>query len=129
MKILKIIIYYICFTFCLIQLLGWIFGPFIGVGAIYNAIVKTGFYINSNLYYRDLPLSEALGMEEGVFIIVNRFIAILYFLSILIVIGSIFLKKNKRIYLIMILLSFISIFILIILPLLLRLLGITENNE
>ncbi|HFK5528445.1 TPA: hypothetical protein ACGZ99_002509, partial [Elizabethkingia anophelis] len=67
MKIIIKIIYYICFALCLIQLLGWIFGPFIGIGAIYNAIVKTGFYINSNPYYREIPLSKSLGMEESTF--------------------------------------------------------------
>ncbi|MDV2446004.1 hypothetical protein CMU93_00635 [Elizabethkingia anophelis] len=103
MKTVNIIIYYICFTFCLIQLLGWILGPFMGIEVIYSAI-KNGFYNKS--------IGTAWKMKPHTFSVLNKSITITYFLSLFFVVISIFFKKNNKIFSLVLGLSLLVLFII-----------------
>lgn len=99
MKILKAL-YSLSFIGCLLQLMFWLFGPFLGIGIIYRMITGNGFHV-------DLPpdkiasLAERWRMSVQTFEIMSQIIAIVYFTSLLLVVISIFLLKkidNRTIY-------------------------------
>ncbi|MDV3557922.1 hypothetical protein CMU25_15320 [Elizabethkingia anophelis] len=102
------IIYYICFVCCFIQLLAWVFGPFIGVGAIYDSIAKDGFYGNE--------LQKVWGLEMKTYSVLNRFIASIYFFLLIFVVISIFFKKTKTIFRLVAISSCLVVIILLLWP-------------
>lgn len=116
------VIYFICSSLNILQLLIWIFMPFSGISGIYSMITKTGFYINSAPVYRSYTLSEKLGMSEITFHAINKTVAFIYFgllfISVIILFVNFASTKNK--YFINLFICCFTLFIWIILPLLLK---------
>ncbi len=86
--------YNLCFVICLVQLLGWLCMPFVGIDAIILKVSSRGFYGNM---YSDNPHQEAAdiwGVSVGVAEAIDRTIAIIYFLVLVVVVGSIFVRKR-----------------------------------
>ena len=95
MKALKVS-YALAFMVCSIQLMFWLFSPFIGGVLMWDMVTGNGFYISSSA-----EKIEALSLNWGVSVstlkTVNQLISIVYFASlILTVISILFLKKISK---------------------------------
>ncbi|AZA84597.1 hypothetical protein C1637_07095 [Chryseobacterium lactis] len=92
MKALKVL-YALSFMVCLLQLVLWLFTPFMGVGAIWHMVTGSGFY--SDAYpERISEISEKLGMTVTTFKMVNQIVSIIYFITLIIPVLSIFFLKK-----------------------------------
>ncbi|WP_158655567.1 hypothetical protein [Sphingobacterium sp. HMA12] len=95
MKVLKVL-YALSFMACLIQLMFWLFMPFIGGVAMVKMVSGEGFYPTSP--ERLNAISENWGISAGTFGVINQIVAIIYFITLVVpVLSILFLKKfNKR---------------------------------
>lgn len=111
------ILYFICIGICALQLIMWILMPFSGLSGIYDMISKNGFYNNFALYARNFSLSERIGLSRESFNILNRFIALIYFCSLIFALIIPFNKfrKAKKHRAVFVLCS-ISLLIIVIIP-------------
>lgn len=71
--------YMISWVLCLLQLLIWLFMPFVGVMGIVDMILEKGFYVNAVSHSRDYTMADIFGLTESNFGVMNRIIALLYF--------------------------------------------------
>lgn len=109
--------FYLCFWFCLLQLIGWLVWPFLGLETVILKVQSTGFYGNINIYaekpYEQIAKIWNVSTETAS--LINRGIAILYFASLIVVVGSIFFIKKVGLEKMTKLVFVLSIVIIIIL--------------
>ena len=111
--------FYLCFWFCLLQLIGWLIVPYVGIDAIISKIHSAGFYGNMFAENPHEEVAKIWHVSTQLASIINRTIAIVYFGSLLTVIGSIFFIKKvglSKITKLAFILSTVIIIILIGLP-------------
>lgn len=88
--------FYLCFWFCLLQLIGWLVWPFLGLETVILKVQSTGFYGNINPYAENpyKEIAKIWHVTTEIASLINRAIAIVYFVSLMAVVGSIFLIKK-----------------------------------
>lgn len=111
--------FYLCFWFCLLQLLVWLFASYMGIGAIILKVKSAGFYGNMFAENPHEEVAKIWHVSTQLASVINRSIAIIYFSSLLTVVGSIFFIKKvglDKITKLDFILSIVIIIILIGLP-------------
>lgn len=102
--------YYIIYVISVLQLLVWLFGPFLGPTAIYDAIKEADFY-NRNV-------QEQLNLSNNSFVFFSKILSLIYFIGLIIVVSSLLFRKRKNLFILMTLLGMMSLFILLLSPVL-----------
>lgn len=111
--------FYLSFWFCFLQLLVWLFASYMGIDAIILKIKSAGFYGNMFAENPHEEVAKIWHVSNQLASIINRGIAIIYFISLLTVVGSIFFIKKvglNKITKLDFILSIVVIVILIGLP-------------
>ncbi len=90
-RVMKVL-YYVLWAICLIQLCAYLFGPFAGPLLIIERI-GSGLYAGGDQRYIAV-LSNNLNMEIGFVNFLNKFIAVIYFSSIILGTVSILIFRN-----------------------------------